>query len=75
MEWTTTPTSTFVSMIPAAWAALRKPAHRGRIRQSRFCDEYSYFYHAADGLIKSGSTCGWYIADADDPNAIRSVLR
>lgn len=33
----------------------------------RVANEYTYQYHVADALAKSGSAYGWYIATANDP--------
>lgn len=35
---------------------------------NRVSNEYSYFYEYTEALIQDGSTFGWYITDADDPN-------
>lgn len=34
---------------------------------ARVCNEYCYFYVYTEALLKSGSSYGWYITDADDP--------
>ena len=33
----------------------------------RVANEYTYQYHVADAIAKSGSGYGWYIATANDP--------